>query len=166
MNTEYTLKNFLPLVTIVTIILLFTAARQLYAGFNTTDAMLDFMAGFFIVFGAFKIINLPGFAMAYQEYDLIAKHFSLYAYAYPFIEVALGLCYLFRYQVTIANWITLFLMIIGSASVALELSKGRQIMCACLGAVFKIPMTYVTLVEDLIMGLMALLMIIFGSSYP
>lgn len=166
MNTEYTLKNFLPLITIVSIIIIFTIARQLYAGFNVTNAMLDFMAGFFIVFGTFKIINLAGFAMAYQEYDLIARHSVAYAYAYPFIELALGLCYLFRYQVMLANWITLALMIIGSASVALELSKGRQIVCACLGAVFKIPMTYVTLAEDLIMGLMAFIMITFGSFYP
>ena len=52
-------------------------------------------------------------------------------------------------------------MAIGSAGVALKLLQGQELMCACLGAVFKIPMTYVTLAEDLIMGLMALLMLIF-----
>lgn len=161
MNDQFTLKNFLPLISIVSIILAFTAARQFYFGFNLTNAMLDFMAAFFIIFGTFKIINLAGFAMAYQEYDIIAKHSILYAYAYPFIELALGLCYLFRFQVRIANWITLVLMIIGSAGVAIELAKGREIVCACLGAVFKIPMTYVTLGEDIIMGLMALYMLIF-----
>ncbi len=165
MNTEYNLKNFMPLIVIVSVILIFTILGQLYRGWNIHTALLDFMAGFFIVFGTFKIINLAGFAMAYQEYDLIAQQISIYAYVYPFIELALGLCYLFRYQVMVANWITLFLMSIGSVSVALELSKGKQIICACLGTVFKIPMTYVTLAEDLIMGLMALLMIIFGSSY-
>lgn len=165
MNMEYNLKNFMPLIIITSIIILLTILGQLYRGWNIHTAMLDFMAGFFIVFGAFKIINLAGFAMAYQEYDLIAKHSIIYAYVYPFIELALGLSYLFRYQVMVANWITLFLMIIGSVSIALELSKGKQIVCACLGAVFKIPMTYVTLAEDLIMGLMALIMIIFGSSY-
>jgi hypothetical protein len=161
MNDHYTVKNFLPLITIISIVIAFTIARQLSAGFNLTNAMLDFMAAFFIIFATFKIINLAGFAMAYQEYDLIAKHSMLYAYAYPFIELALGLCYLFRFQVRIANWITLILMIIGSTGVAIELAKGREIMCACLGAVFKIPMTYVTLAEDLIMGSMALFMLIF-----
>ena len=33
-------------------------------------------------------------------------------------------------------------------------------MCACLGVVFKIPMTYVTLTEDLLMGTMAFVMLI------
>ena len=46
-------------------------------------AMNDFMAGFFIVFGAFKIINLPSFVEAYQKYDLIARRSRAYAYAYP-----------------------------------------------------------------------------------
>ncbi len=161
MNDQYTFKNFLPLITIISIILVFTLARQLYSGFNLTNAMLDFMAGFFIVFGLFKIFNLAGFAMAYQEYDIIAKHISWYAYVYPFIELALGFCYLFRLQVRLANWITLALMIIGSVGVAIELAKGKEIICACLGAVFKIPMTYVTLAEDIIMGLMALYMIIY-----
>lgn len=161
MNDQYTLKNFLPLITIISIIIAFTFARQLYSGFNVTNAMLDFMAGFFIVFGLFKIFNLAGFAMAYQEYDILAKHISWYAYAYPFIELALGLCYLFRFQVKVANWVTVPLMLIGSIGVAIELAKGKEIVCACLGAVFKIPMTYVTLAEDLIMGLMALWMLIY-----
>lgn len=161
MNDHVSIKNFIPLLSIAGVILIFTLIRQYLMGWNFTNAMLDFMAAFFIVFATFKIINLSGFATAYQEYDIIAKQSRLYAYAYPFIELALGLCYLFRYQVRIANWITLILMIISSAGVALELSKGRQIMCACLGAVFKIPMTYVTLAEDIIMGLMALYMLIF-----
>jgi methylamine utilization protein MauE len=161
MNNQYSLKNFLPLIIIFSIILLFTLARQWYFGFNFMNFMIDFMAGFFIVFGAFKVINLSDFAMAYQEYDLIAKKSKIYAYAYPFIELALGLCYLFRFQMQIANWITLILMIIGSIGVARELAKKREITCACLGTVFKIPMTYVTLAEDLIMGLMALMMLIY-----
>jgi hypothetical protein len=162
MNNQYSFKNFLPLIAIISIILAFIFIRQFYSGFNIMSAMIDFMAGFFIVFGIFKIINLAGFAEAYQEYDLIAKSSVIYAYAYPFIELALGLCYLFRFQLTLINWITLILMIIGSAGVAIELAKGREIECACLGTVFKIPMTYVTLAEDLIMGLMALFMIIVG----
>lgn len=161
MNQKYTYKDFIPLIIIASIITAFTLLRQLYAGFNGMNAMIDFMAGFFIVFSLFKISNLGAFAMAYQEYDLIAKHSIVYAYMYPFIELALGLCYFFRFQLTIANWITLILMIIGSIGVAIELAKGKEIVCACLGTVFKIPMTYVTLAEDLIMGLMALIMIIY-----
>lgn len=157
----YTLKNFLPLIIIFTAIIAFTIIMQVVRGrFATHDAMYDFMGSFFVVFGIFKIFNLTGFVQAYREYDIIAKHSLAYAYLYPFLELALGVMYLFRQQLTIANFGTLILMNISSIGVAIELSKGKTIICACLGAVFKIPMTYVTLAEDIIMGLMALIMLI------
>lgn len=133
---------------------------QLVRGFDLYAALYDFMAAFFIIFSLFKIINLPGFVMAYREYDIIAKQLPVYAYLYPFIELTLGIMYFMRYQLIIANGVTLVLMILSSIGVALELAQGNAIACACLGAVFNIPMTYVTLAEDLLMGLMALFMLI------
>ncbi len=156
----YTIKNFLPLIIIVSIILAFTVIKQLIYGYDLRSAMYDFMGSFFIIFSAFKIFNLNGFVHAYSMYDIIAKQTIYYAYAYPFIELALGLAYLFRYQLILANFITLLLMIVSSIGVWCELAEGRQITCACLGAVFKLPMTYVTLAEDAIMGLMALIILI------
>lgn len=160
-ESSYNFYSFLPLIIIISIIIAFTIGMSIYRGWNYKDAMLDFMAGFFLVFGFFKIINLPGFVEAYAMYDIIAQRSRLYAYIYPFIEVGLGIAYLFRYKLFLANLITVIIMAIGSIGVAIELSKGRQIICACLGAVFKLPMTYVTLSEDLIMGAMALYMIFF-----
>lgn len=157
---NYRLKDFLPLIVIFSLIISFTAIRQWYFGFGIANAMYDFMAAFFLIFGFFKIINLAGFAEAYSTYDIVAQRFFAYGYIYPFIEIILGLCYLLRYQLTLANWVTLLLMIISSIGVAIELRKQKEITCACLGAVFKIPMTYVTLAEDVIMGLMALIMLV------
>lgn len=156
---NYRFKDFLPLIIIFLLIITFTVVRQWYLGIDLANAMYDFMAAFFLIFGFFKVINLAGFAEAYSTYDIVAQRFYAYGYVYPFIEIALGLCYLFRYQLQIANWITLTLMIISSIGVAIELRKQKEIMCACLGAVFKIPMTYVTLAEDVIMGLMASIML-------
>jgi hypothetical protein len=159
---NYRLKDFLPLIVIFSLIIAFTFIRQWYFGFDIANAMYDFMAAFFLIFGFFKIINLAGFAEAYSTYDIVAQRFFAYGYIYPFIEIALGLCYLFRYQLVITNWITFIVMIISSIGVAIELRKQKEITCACLGTVFKIPMTYVTLAEDVIMGLMALYMIVYG----
>lgn len=154
------IKDLLPLLSIFTVILLFTVIKQWYQGFSIMGSMLDFMAGFFIVFGLFKIINLNNFVQAYSMYDIIAQRWQWYAYLYPFIEIALGLCYLFRFQLILANSITLLLMVIGSIGIMRALQKKESIMCACLGAVFKLPMTYVSLAEDMIMGIMALIMLI------
>jgi hypothetical protein len=97
-------------------------------------------------------------------YDIIAKRSKLYAYAYPLIEVGLGLAYFFRWNLNLINPITLLIMIISAIGVAKELLAGRIITCACLGVVFKIPMTWVTLIEDLLMATMALYMLIRGNS--
>jgi hypothetical protein len=158
MNTK--IKDLLPLFCIFTAILLFTLIKQWYQGFSIMSSMLDFMAGFFIVFGLFKIINLNNFVHAYSMYDIVAQRWQWYAYLYPFIEIALGLCYLFRFHLILANSITLVLMIIGSIGIMHALQKKESITCACLGAVFKLPMTYVSLAEDLIMGIMALIMLL------
>jgi hypothetical protein len=155
-----TLKDFSPLIVIFAVILVLTGFmvwRQ--SGFEIFYAMRMFEGFFFIIFATFKLLNLKGFADAYGTYDIIAKHSRPYAYAYPFIELALGLGYLFDFQVLLVSVVTLVLMIIGVIGVAREIRKKRQIQCACLGVVFKLPMTWVTLTEDLIMAGMAVAMI-------
>jgi len=155
------LSDFTPLVIIFSLIILFTLIRQYFTGFNLENAMNDFMAGFFIIFSAFKLLNWKGFADAYTTYDLLAMRSRAYAYLYPLIEMALGLSYLFRYQLGVANWITLAVMGISSIGVARALRDKKQIPCACLGVVFKIPMTYVTFIEDVVMVVMALVSLLF-----
>lgn len=158
----YQLKDFAPLIVLVGLIAAITIAHQLWFGWDGKQAMRIAMASFFLIFGSFKVINLAGFAQAYSMYDLLAQRFFWYGYIYPFIELGLGFAYLFNWQPTIVNGVTLVIMLFSAAGVFNELRKGHMIVCACLGAVFKIPMTYVTLAEDLIMAIMALLMLIFN----
>ncbi len=129
--------------------------------FTSPSLMLDFMAGFFLVFGGFKTIKLPAFAEAYEMYDVIAKKSKIYAYIYPFIEIGLGLAFLFRFEVITAAWITLVLMLINSVGAYNGIRDKKVLMCACLGSVFKLPMSFVSLGEDLLMAVMAF-MIIWG----
>lgn len=155
------LGDFIPLIVIFSVIIAFTLLRQLYFGvWSGTQAMQDFMGSFFLVFGAFKIMNWKGFAQAYAMYDIVAKRSRGYAYLYPLIEIGLGLAYFIGLYLSIVNWITLLVMLVSSIGVGKELLKKNQIPCACLGVVFKIPMTKVTLFEDLLMAAMALLMIV------
>lgn len=106
------------------------------------DGMYDFMAGFFILFSLFKIINLNGFAKSYSMYDLITQQWYPYGYIYPFIEFILGIAYLTRLHLEMANWITLALMIISSAGVYRALREKRELDYTCLGTILKLPMTY------------------------
>lgn len=157
-------SDFLPLVIIFAVILGLTALLMSVQGkTDALSAMRIFEGFFFVVFGGFKLLNWKGFVEAYSTYDIVAKRSTAYAYAYPLIELALGLGYLFSFYPLVIAWITLILMVVSSIGVAKELKKKRQIPCACLGVVFKIPMTWVTFIEDVLMAVMALVMILMPS---
>ncbi len=152
--------NFTPLILIVAGIAGLTALKYfVMAESGMRDAMTDFMGMFFVVFGGFKLLDMKGFADAYATYDVIAKKSRLYAQIYPFLELVLGLGYLFRWNVAGLNWAALILMSVGSIGVLQAVRSKRKIRCACLGTKIKLPMTKITLLEDLLMAAMALGMI-------
>lgn len=154
------MKKFLPLIVIFIIILAFTTLTTTMTGEpNLMFVMQMFMSGFFIVFGLFKIIKWKGFVTAYKEYDVLAMRSTTYAYLYPLIEIALGIAYFTAWNLVFINIVTIIIMLISAYGVWLKLKKREEIPCACLGVVFKIPMTKVTLFEDLLMAIMALIML-------
>ncbi len=159
-HPERSVRDFTPLIVIFGVVFALTGlAVWRHGSFQWMHAMRYFEGFFFVIFAVFKLLNWTGFADAYGTYDLIAQRVRIYGYAYPLIELALGAGYLFGYHLLLVSWITLVLMVIGAMGVALALGKKQQIPCACLGVVFKIPMTWVTLVEDLVMAVMAAVMI-------
>ncbi len=156
-ETKPFLKTYYPLILIFSFISVVTLLIQWSQGvWNTVQWMNHFMAGFFLVFSFFKLLNLKGFADAYQTYDVVAKRSRAYAFAYPFIELGLGLAYLVGANVLATNLVTLVVMGVSSIGVIQALLKKRAIECACLGTIFNLPMTKITLFEDLLMAGMAL----------
>ncbi|MEO1585200.1 MAG: MauE/DoxX family redox-associated membrane protein [Planctomycetota bacterium] len=121
--------------------------------------MRHFMAGFFIVFSFFKLLDPPGFVSAYRGYDLVARKVPAWGWAYPFVELMLGVAYLLAWVPVVTNAVTLVLMLVGAAGVLKALLDKRAIRCACLGTALNLPMTKVTLVEDLTMAAMAAVML-------
>jgi copper chaperone CopZ len=117
--------------------------------------MRHFMAGFFLVFSFFKLLDVPAFAMSYSSYDIVARRWFGWGYVYPFIELALGIFYLVNFSPVFTNAATLVVMGISTVGVVDSLLAKRKFKCACLGAVFNLPMSTVTLTEDLLMVGMA-----------
>jgi hypothetical protein len=117
--------------------------------------MAQFMAGFFLVFSAFKLLDIRGFADAYATYDLLAKRWHGYGYIYPFLELGLGLLYLVPVASLFTHIATIILMGFSSIGVMKALAKKQAIRCACLGTVLNVPMSSITLIEDLAMVVMA-----------
>lgn len=135
----------------------------LLSDFSSVSLMNNFMGGFLVVFSMFKLLNLSGFAEAYATYDLIAARSRSYGLAYPFIELTLGVAYFVRFQPLAVNLVTFIVMGIGSVGVYRALKTKRKFQCACLGTALKLPMTKVTLLEDVVMGAMALIMLIHSA---
>jgi hypothetical protein len=124
--------------------------------------MNDFMGGFFVVFAFFKLLDLRGFVAAYRMYDVVAGRVAAWAWVYPFVELALGIAYLARVEPVATNVATLVLMLVGSVGVLRALMRKSRIRCACLGTALNLPMTTVTLVEDVGMAAMAGAMLVWG----
>jgi copper chaperone CopZ len=118
---------------------------------NWMDGMHYFMAGFFLVFSFFKFLNLRAFADSYAMYDIVAARFRPWGFIYPFVELGLGLAYLTNFQPILTNWVALVVMSVSIIGVLESVFNRRKIRCACLGTVFNLPMSTVTIIEDALM---------------
>jgi cation transport ATPase len=153
-------ESLYPLFLIVAYIAGTVVFIAMAAGHWSPETMMrHFMAGFFLVFSFFKLLDLPGFVSAYRGYDLLARRSLAWAWAYPFVELSLGVAYLLALAPIATNSVVLVLMLIGAAGVLRALLDKRAIRCACLGTALNLPMTKVTLIEDLTMAAMAVAML-------
>ena len=130
-----------------------------FRDWNLTNAMLDFMGLFYIIFSFFKIIDIKGFSISFRMYDPLAKKITIYGYIYPFIEILLGVMFLNRIEINIALLTTILILGITSAGVTQTLLDKRSINCACLGTTLKLPMTEATFIENVIMIIMAIVLL-------
>lgn len=122
--------------------------------------MQHFMAGFFLVFSFFKLLNLSAFAESYAMYDVVAQKWKAWGYIYAFIELGLGIAYLTGFVPLFTNAVTFVVMGISIIGVLASVLNKRKIQCACLGAVFNLPMSTVTIIEDGLMIAMSLAMLL------
>lgn len=155
--------TYKPLLIILAYLLGITVLVEVRAGaFDGMRAMSTFMAGFFLTFSFFKLLDIPGFASSYRMYDIVAKRMPAYGSVYPFIELALGVAYLTGWNPVATNVLTLIVMGISLVGVVQSVLNKSKIRCACLGSVFNLPMTTVTIAEDGLMLAMAGAMLFIG----
>ena len=154
------LATYYPLLLIISFIL--GGSLLLQVGLHTVtvgETMRYFMAGFFLVFAFFKLLDIRAFADAYAGYDLLAARWHGWGMLYPFVELALGMAYLANYNPVLIHWATIIVMGFSAIGVIRAVANKTQIQCACLGTVFKLPMSTVTIIEDVGMVCMAAFML-------
>lgn len=155
--------SYAPLIVVLSLIGAATAAlslRDYYAGeLSVRESISYFMTAFFLVFAAFKLMDLRGFADGYSTYDLLARRVYPYGFLYPFMELGFGLTMLYGFQPAWLLWSEFGVMAFSGLGVAMKLARHEKFQCACLGTFLKVPLTNVTLVEDFGMAALALAML-------
>ena len=150
------LETYKPVLLIFAYITVTTLVIQFAQGkFHWAQWMNHFMAGFFLVFSFFKLLNLRGFAESYAMYDIVAKKWNGYGYVYAFLELAFGIGFLLNFNPLILNSVVCVVMLVSIIGVLQSVLNKKTIRCACLGDVFNLPMSTITIIEDGLMILMS-----------
>ena len=159
-QTKSWFETYKPILLIFFYITLTTVLIQINnQQFDLMQWMRHFMAAFFLVFSFFKLLNLKGFAESYAMYDILARRFPSWAYIYAFIELALGIGYMIDFNPIVINTVSFFVMSVSIIGVLKIVLNKQQIQCACLGDIFHLPMSIVTIIEDALMIIMAAFML-------
>lgn len=150
-------QTYKPLIVVFVFILLVSLAYQLsQPSFSGHLFMRHLMAGFFIGLSFFKFLDLSAFSQGFANYDPVAKTIRGYGKLYPFIELALGLMFIAGVGLFAANLMTIILLSVTTIGVVNKITAKNQIRCACLGAGFDLPLSWVTVAENVVMVLMAI----------
>jgi hypothetical protein len=145
-------KDYVIFAAIIVFIFVAASIYQSYFGQpGLKEYMRSFMGVFFLVFAFFKFLDLKGFVMSYVGYDLVARRWPTYGYLYPFIELGLAGAFLLNFQTDLAYLADIVVMSVGSVGVVRQLGRGSKIRCACLGSFVKLPLTTISLIEDVTM---------------
>lgn len=160
-KAESTTTEYIKLGLIVWMVFLVSLLLTFANGFaEPMEWMRWFMGLFLTVFAVFKLIGYSHFPKMFVQYDLIAQKLPGYARAYPFIELALGFLYLANIGGRFRDGLTFVIMAVGAVGVARAIRARRGVHCACLGNVIKLPLSSVTLAEDVGMAAMAAWMLL------
>ena len=160
-NRNLSLSAYTPLFVILFATALGAAARHhSEISWSWHIWMHDFMGLFLLVFAMVKLFDLSSFAVGFAKYDLLAERSRTYALGYPFIELALGLAYLSRWLPQATYFATIAILSFGALGVLNTMKQGKQINCACMGQILEVPVSTVTLTENLSMSVMALAMLL------
>jgi cation transport ATPase len=163
-NQYYPLFLIAGFITLVAFLTSFQQGIYSAENFELKMFLHNFMTGFFLVFSFFKLLDVKAFAESFQMYDLLAAKLPVYGKIYPFIELGLGILCLIHFQlyyvyIYIAD---IIIMGFGALGVIQSVLDKRKIKCACLGSVFNLSMSTITIIENSLMVLIGIWLLVIG----
>ena len=158
-NQYYPLFLIAGFITLVAFLTSFQQGIYVLENFELKMFLHNFMTGFFLVFSFFKLLDVKAFAESFQMYDLLAAKLPVYGKIYPFIELGLGILCLIHFQLYYVYIADIIIMGFGALGVIQSVLDKRKIRCACLGSVFNLPMSTITIIENSLMVLIGIILL-------
>lgn len=132
---------------------------SVFPGFHRT-LMHGYMGIFLTIFALLKLFDPGGFASGFHRYDLVSRGVGRWwGYVYPLVELALGLAYLSYTAPRFTYIATIIVFTVGAIGVLTALRRGLDMACPCMGNILKVPLSTVTLTEDVLMAAMAAILL-------
>lgn len=154
-------KNFWPLATTLAAIVVLGLGRGWWLGDWSALTIAASLTGFFlIIFGGLKLFDWADFSAAFADYDFLAGRFSLYAKAYPFWQIILGILLLGGDLSLVANLLVLAVALSGGIGLWRLFKTDRRFTSRDLNSWIKLPMIRVLFLENVLTGGLAAISLI------
>ncbi|NCG35144.1 MAG: hypothetical protein GWO78_04005 [Dehalococcoidales bacterium] len=156
--TDY-IKTYKPILLALFFVVLLAVISSIERSFSYKEFFRLYMGYFFIIFSFLKLQNIKQFALSFSKYDPISQKFFNFGIIYPFLELLLGILFILNFLGLTINILTIIIFIPQTIGVIIKLKNNEKISCACVGTSTEIPISNLTILENIIMCLMAIYMI-------
>lgn len=118
-----------------------------------------FMGIFLLTIGLLKFYDLKSFQEMVVKYDILADKLKIYKILYPFLEVLFGIYFLagFGYW---ASFLVIIIYSVQTIGIVKILKNNEYFTCACLGGLYNVPLSWITVFENMLMVMMSLYMVL------
>ena len=130
---------------------------NLYETFSFLTWLKWFFAASMVALAIQKLQDVEGFVNGFLGYDLLAYRYVSYGYAYPFLELYVGIGMMILIGtgsplIWLVAPVGILIGTIGAISVAkaVYIDK-RELTCACVGGGSNVPLGFISLTENLVM---------------
>lgn len=145
----------------MTALMAMAASTAVLGSSFTVRAAIWFISLSMCVLPILKLQDVETFSSMFLGYDVLARRWVPYAYIYPFAEALVGVLMTAGVLTWLSVPVALFIGGIGAVSVfkAVYIDK-RDIKCACVGGSAKVPLGFVSLIENVMMVAMAVFVLV------
>lgn len=109
-----------------------------------------------------KFRSLRTFADEILDYQLLSSQQArIVAYLLPFVELAVGIFTIIGFSLTIVSIVAIFLLLIFTGAIAINLLRGRHFSCHCFGS-FSAMIGPATIARNILLAALAFWMFLYA----